>query len=71
MRSAGGLSPALSRPQGIGATYFAKIVKIFLLRYYHTCVRFVSILLMCYMIVETRWISAYDIHIIFSIPPYT
>jgi len=34
MRSAGGLSPALSRPQGFGATFFAKIVKIFILRYY-------------------------------------
>ena len=26
MRSAGGLSPALSRPQGFGATFFAKLV---------------------------------------------
>ena len=34
MRSAGGLSPALSRPQGFGATFFAKLVKIFLLSAY-------------------------------------
>ena len=26
MRSAGGLSPALSRPQGLGTTFFAKLV---------------------------------------------